>query len=341
MPVDSIEWIAATFAFAALTVSLLSLWYTSLKGPDIVLCEVPRFSQRKTSSDIFDRFIPHELYSEAHLLFLNNGTVSGVLRLEARFEPTTELKPFFERANLSFVVGDKSHQATVPPISLREKESCMVVVQISVEFVNWKRHFDSEPVPKDEIHDALCSADIMNKRRFHDFCAVLKPGMHIGKVNIESRQTVRSGLSGTKMTHKNLVADLSIGVIDEELVHNYGTSATRWDAIDPSAILTELRGIHDDLGRLVLDPVEENLKRLMGLTQLESLKTDLSLAMKRRFEGYHDQAAIIEFVMRSTGLDSKLNGIANSTYAWRTLRTSISKMLCPKIWNRSEKRVRQ
>jgi hypothetical protein len=62
--------------------------YTSLKGPDIVLCEEPKFSLRKTSRDIFDQFISHELFSEAHLLFLNNGTVSGVLRLEAHFEPT-------------------------------------------------------------------------------------------------------------------------------------------------------------------------------------------------------------------------------------------------------------
>jgi hypothetical protein len=316
MPVDSIEWIAATFAFAALTVSLLSLWYTSLKGPDIVLCEAPRFSERKTSSDIFDSFIPYELHSEAHLLFLNNGTVSGVLRLEPHFEPTTELKPFFNKANFSFVVADTIHEATIPPISMREKESCMVVVRVSLEFVNWKKHFANEPLSKDAIRNVLLSADLKNKQQFHDFCAVLKPGMHIGGLNIESTQTVRSGLSGTKMTHKNLVADLSVGIIDEELVRNYRFSATKWDAIDPSAILTELGAIHDDFGRMLLDPAEQNLGKLIGVTEPGTLETDLFRAMKRRLEGHGSRAAITEFVMRSSGLDSRLVKYDANTREW-------------------------
>jgi len=316
MPVDSIEWIAPSLAFLALIVSLLSLWYTSLKGPDIVLCDEPKFSLRKTSRDIFDRFIPHELFSEAHLLFLNNGTVSGVLRLEAHFEPTIELMPFFDSANSSFTVDGTIHEATVPPISMREKESCMVVVRLSIEFVNWKKSFANEPVPKDEIRDVLCEADLKNKQRFHDFCAVLKPGMYIGRVNIESKQTVRSGLSGTKMTHKNLVSDLSIGVIDEELVRNYRFSATQWDTIDPNAILTELRGIHDEFGRMLLGPVEQNLKKLMGLIELNSLETDIFHAMKRKLEGYGNRRAIVEFIIRSSGLDSRLIEYDARTREW-------------------------
>lgn len=97
----------------------------------------------------------------------------------------------------------------------------------------------------DEVYNVLRKADWENKRRFHDFCAVLKLGMRIGKVSIGSNQTVRTGFSGTKMIQRSLINDLSTGVIAEDLISNFRSSATKWDTVDPDAILTELRAIHD------------------------------------------------------------------------------------------------
>jgi len=303
MPADPMEWITAPLAFLALIISVLSLWYTSLKGPDIILCEEPSFVLEEIPREAFDHYIPHTLSSETRLLFVNNGTVSGVLRLNVSFEPTIELKPFFDKANFSFTVGADHHERTMPLISISEKESRMIVIRLSVELVNWKKCFADEPVPKDEIYNVLRKADWKNKQRFHDFCAVLKPGMHIGKVSIGSNRTVRGGLSGTKMIQRSLVSDLSTGVIAEDLMSNFRFSATKWDTIDPDAILTELRAIHDDFDRLLRAPLEQNIKKLMGL-ELGSLHTDLFLAIKRRCMGYDDRAAIVDFVIRSSGLDT-------------------------------------
>jgi hypothetical protein len=315
MPVNPMEWITPALAFLALIISVFSLWYTSLKGPDIVLCEEPKFSLDEIPRENFDRFIPHTLSSEAHLLFLNNGTVSGVLRLHVSFEPTAELKLFFDKANFSFTVDNALHERSMPPISIREKEGCMIVIRLSIQFVNWKKGFANEPVPKGEIGNVLRKADWENKRRFHDFCAVLKPGMHIGKVSIGSNQTVRRRLSGTKMAQRSLVSDQSTGVIAEDLISNFRSSATKWDAIDPDAVLTELRAIHDDFDRLLREPLEQNIKKLMGL-ELSSLHTDLFQAMKRRCMGYDNRAAIVDFITHSSGLDSRLSEYDTKTGGW-------------------------
>jgi len=316
MPADPMEWITAPLAFLALIMSVLSLWYTSLKGPDIVLCEKPSFILEEIPREAFDHYLPHKLSSEARLLLVNNGTVSGVLRLNISFEPTIELKPFFDKATFSFTVGAGHHEGTMPPISISEKESCMIAIRLSVGLVNWKKYFAHDPVTKDEIHNILRKADWENKQRFDDFSAVLKPGMHIGKVNIRSNQTARTGLSGTKMVQRSLAHGLNIGVVTEDLIRNFRVSRTKWDTIDPNAILTELHAIHDHFDRQLREPVEQNVKILMGVRDIGSLQTDLFQAIKNRCIGYDSIAAILDFIMHSSGLDSRLTEYDTKTSEW-------------------------
>jgi hypothetical protein len=317
MPADPLEWITAPLALLALTISVLSLWYSSLKGPDIVLCEKPCFVLGEIPREAFDHFVPHTLFSEARLLLVNNGTVSGVLKLNISFEPTIELKPFFDKATFSFTVGSNQHDRTMPPISISEKESCMIAIRLSVEFVNWKKYFAHDPVTKDEIHSILRKADWENRQRFDDFSAVLKPGMHIGKVNIRSNQTARTGLSGKiKMVQRSLADDLSIGVVTEDLTRNFRLSGTKWDTNDPNAILEELHAIHDHFDRQLREPVEQNVKMPMGLPEMGSLQTDLFQAIKNRCIGYDSIAAIVDFVMHSSGLDSRLTEYDTKTSEW-------------------------
>jgi len=316
MSADPLEWITAPLAFLALIISVLSLWYSSLKGPDIVLCEKPCFVLEEIPREAFDHYIPHTLSSEARLLLVNNGTVSGVLRLNISFQPTIELKPFFDKATFSFTLGVGHHEGTMPPISISEKESCMIAIRLSVEFVNWKKYFAHDPVTKDEIHNILRKADWENKQRFDDFSAVLKLGMHIGKVNIRPNQTARTGLSGKiKMVQRSLAADLSVGVVTEDLIRNFRLSGTKWDTIDPNAILTELHEIHDHFDRLLREPLERN-SRILGGLEMSSLQTDLFQAMKNQCTGYHNRAAIVDFIMHSSGLDSRLTEYDTKTSEW-------------------------
>jgi len=299
-------------AFAAVIVSGLTLWFTSLKGSNIVLLERPLFIQKTIQRETFDRIIP-DIVFETNLIFLNNGTASGVLRMDARFEPMNELAPFFKKDR--FMFGTEFHRytasASMPPISIDEKDSAVIYIELTVEFHDWKRYFVREPVPKEQISEVLCQADSKNKKRFSDFCAILKNGMHIGTVSIKSYQTARK-----KTEERILVGSKHIGVLDEELISNFRSWETRWDTIDPHAILMDVQQVRESLEKELHECLMENFKTLVGLPEIGPLRTDLLDTVRRRFDGYESKKAIAEFVLRSANLDSVLSKYDLRTRDW-------------------------
>jgi hypothetical protein len=302
-------------AFAALIVSALTLWFTAIKGPDIVLCKKPRFTQ-----DIggpIDRIIPDTIIYTTNLFFLNNGTVSGVLGLEADFRPVEKMKPFFKKAHFRFATEPNRYTSysSMQPISIGDKESRVVYVQLTVEFHDWKKHFVQDPVPKERIQEVLCQADSENKQRFSHFCGVLREGMHIGMVNIRSYQTT-GWRFGTKDKERIIVDDEHIGVLDEKLIRDFRSWETRWNSIEPSTILTELRQVRKYFEEELCTRLEQNLKRLMGLIEIGSLETDLLDRVRRKPDGYEARSAIVDFILRSAGLDTRLKKYDLRTREW-------------------------
>jgi hypothetical protein len=310
------EWITPTLAFLAFIVSVLSLWHTSVKGPDIVLCERPEFALKRIPRRDFDYFIPDTLSSEAHLTFLNKGTVSGVLRLDPRFEPAEELNPFFDKASFSFSINNASPGEIMPFISIREKESCVISLGLRIGFHDWKEHFAHEPVPKDEICNVLRQADYQNRRRFDDFRETLKLGMHIGKLSIKSSQTMRKNVFWTKMAERDLVDDQYVGVVDEELIGGFESCAKKWDTLKPDAILTELRQIHECFHNMLLNPIDQNIRKLTQPGDLTALETDILDDLRRRCEDQGNRIAIVDFILRSMHLDSVLREYDSRIRVW-------------------------
>jgi len=310
-----LEWVTAGLALLALIISTLSLWFTSLKGPDIVLCEEPDIAQEGIATDTFSRIVPDTIFCKTHLVFLNNGTVSGVLRLEAHFEPEKELVPFFKRSRFSLSIDGGPPQDVISPVSIGEKESRIISVNLTVELHDWKEYFSHEPVSRDEIHTVLCQAGKQN-RRLSDFCTIMRTGMHWGKLSIRSYQTKRKYLFWTGMRQKDLVHDRYVGVLDEKLVKGFESCLRRWDNINRDAILVELGHIHELVGKLLLDPIDQNVGRLAGVTDLVSLETDLYDTLKSRCEGYGSRMAIVNFILRSIDLDSRLREYASKTREW-------------------------
>lgn len=293
--------------------SAFTLYYTSLKGPDIVLREEPRFIQKPIQREDFDRFIPDSFDFEANLTFLNNGTASGVLRIDPFFESMKELAPFFKKAIFRFGLEPNKYtwSNSMPPVPIHEKGSIVVCVALTVDFHDWKKHFIHEPVPKEKICEILCLADSENKKRFSHFCAVLKSGMHIGMVSIKSYQTTRK-----KTEERILVDSQHVGVLDEELIGNFRSWEKRWDTIDPDAILAELRQVRECFDKELHERIEQNFKKLMGVVEIGALETDLLDAVRRRFGGYETRVAIVDFILRSTQLDSRLREYDLRTREW-------------------------
>jgi len=299
------EWITTIIAFIAFTVAVLSLWFSSLKGPDIDLCEIPNFVMDKIRWESLN-YIPDRIrFSPAQLIFINNGTRSGVIKLEANFEPSDEFKPFLSRAGYIFKIGEKSWSDDMPHISMRERESCIIEVEVRVDFHDWKEYFDSDPVSKDKIYDILCEADLVNFNRLSDFCSLLRPAMSIGKISINSVQTIRKNILWTRIGRKNLVRDLPIGSMDQEFIEGFKSCLAKWDDIKPNCILMKLEELRKDLSNYILTPLGDNLNKL-GQTPRMALRTDFWNDWKRKWEGYTHWKALIDFILKSLGLESKI-----------------------------------
>lgn len=310
------ESITPLLAFLAVILSILSLWFTSLKGPDIVLCNKPEFASERIPRQTFERIIPDDLSCSGDLIFLNKGTVSGVLTVEARFEPANWLKPFFQSSRFSFKINGTPHEKSMPPIPIREKESSVVGISLWVELHNWKKYFEHAPVTEDEMRKVLCDADNENKSRFDGFCAKLEPSMPIVPIGIKSYQTMRKNLFWTRIDYKDLIVDQNVGVIREDLIDGFRSCDERWDTLEPDAILMELREIHRLLEGVMYKPIEENMKKLMGIVGGKTLNTDLFDELRRRYEGYDSRMAMVGFVLRSVNLESRLVGYDSRTREW-------------------------
>ena len=310
------ESITALLAFLALILSILSLWFTSLKGPDIVLCNKPEFTSERIPRQTFARIIPENLFCKGDLIFLNKGTVSSVLTLDARFEPANWLKPFFQSSRFSFKINGTPHEKSMPPMSIRERESSVICISLCVELHNWKKYFEHAPVSADEMRKVLCDADSENKSRFHNFCATLEPSMPIGTIGIKSYQTMRRNLFWTSIDYKDLIVDQNVGVITKELFDGFRSCDERWDTLEPDAILMELREIHRLLQDVVYKPIEDNLRKLMGIVEGRTLNTDLFDELRRKCEGYDSRMAIVDFVLRSANLESRLVEYDSRTHEW-------------------------
>lgn len=310
------ESVTALLAFIAVILAILSLWFTSLKGPDIVLCNKPEFTLQKIPRQTFERIIPDELFCSGDMFFLNKGTVSGVLTLEARFEPANWLKPFFQSSRFSFKINGTQHEKSMPPISIREKESSVICISLYVELHDWKKYFEHAPVSEDEMRKILCDADNENKSRVHGFCAKLEPSMPIGTIGVKSYQTMRRNLFWTSIDYKDLIVDQNVGVISKDLIDGFRSCDERWDTLEPDAILMILREIHRLLEDVMYKSIEENMKKLMGIVEGRTLNTDLFDELTRKCEGYDSRMAMVDFVLRSANLESRLVEYDSRTREW-------------------------
>ena len=298
------EWLAAISGFAAFIVAIFALWHSTLKSPDIKICEEPKF-ELKRSKDESNHYIPHRFWFEpVRLVYLNHGPRAGAFMPRIEFSCSKEFKRFFRSFYCPLKVDDKPlEKMTYVPIRDRE---CLIVgvVDSYVEFCDWKKDFDSKPVNEDEIAGVLCQADQHNKQQFSNFCSILKPGMRLGRIDIWSRQTTLGWKLQMVMKEKNHFPNLDGGVIDEESVDNFQSYLKRWDNINPNCILGEIRDIKKNIEKELESPLHANFSSLINPEELTPLQEGILNSWKSRCEGHEPKKKIAEFLIRSMKLDS-------------------------------------
>lgn len=299
------DWITAIVASLAFAIAAMTLWFGSLKGPDIDICEKPTFALQKIPEEQLDYTIPHELnFAPAQLIFLNNGTRSGVLKLSISFEPADWIKSYFDRVRCEFKVREKCY-SEMPYTSTEFGESLIVEVRITVLLHDWKRYFKCDPVGKAELPGILCSADESNHERLESFCQTLRSDKAIGSITIISEQSSRTSPFTIRMVKKEIIENTAVGIMDEDFINVFQRGLQQWDRIEPYFILSMLQRIEQYLPT-IKSCLNDDLARLEQADELKTLGDNLWLNVRSHYTGLETEERILSFILKSLGLEARI-----------------------------------
>lgn len=232
--------LSAIFSAIAAAISALTLWFTRLKGPDIVLVNTLN-KKIKVIEMFFKRFaesIPNWFeIKPIELVFANNGSRSGVIMaVEPVFKPSPEFEPFLVdfRHRLTWELEISPAPRYGTPVSIREGDNRVIKLGCTVTMVDWKYDW-TDP----EIHGLHYDADIkrfvenaleINRQKLASFLDFLHSGKPFGSLTLYLTCTGRKRSFGMALKRKELVTS-PIEVVNsfEDSIKGYEDCLENWD----------------------------------------------------------------------------------------------------------------
>jgi len=282
--------------FIAFGLALASLWYTQWKGPDIDFLQEPGYFFDSTLKVDPDNIPSAMRFKSERLVFVNSGTRAGALILKASFEPSQELKQFWDGFYHYFKMGDLPVEF---PIAVRERETCILTFDYGITLPRWKHRFDCKPVDKEHLGDALRQVDEQNEKHFAAFCRTLELGTFLGRFSLTASYTTRK-----KWIPRNLIENFATGQVDRRVIDQFRNGLEKWDDIQPNYVLDEARSV----GRTVSE-MRKFLEQMVldrSLDQIDFVRPGEWGALIRSIDGYETRGAILEYVLDCVGLKAGL-----------------------------------
>ena len=253
---------SAIISILALVVSVLSaifsviaLWLTELRGPNIVLLAKPKklkltdgsFQEASNQNSTRQWFSVENFY----LLFANHGGRSGTIKnLEMIFSPSESFLPFFR--NYSLQIEKK--------LTIKEGENRDIEGSFSIQTKNWKKTALAEVLdPELEINEILDKAIQRSKENFQRFCDFFEEPQEIGKLVCNINYT--KGRFKTRIKKEELFT-ISLSNQYNKTLYPLTKCLLKWDYLSPKKAEL-LREIMDNLKDLQRE-VKRNIERLGG-----------------------------------------------------------------------------
>jgi len=244
--------LSALFSAIAAAVSALTLWFTRLKGPDIVL--VNTLNEKIKVIDMrLERFaedIPTSFWIKPiELVLANNGSRSGVITaLEAIFKPSPEFEPFFVDFSLhiewKLETSPSTHYGT--PVSIREGDNRVMKLNCTASTVDWKYHwkdFEIRDLPDGaNIKRVVENALEINRQKFASFLDFLRSGKPFGSLTLYLTFTSRKKWFWIALKRKQLTGPIEVVNSFEDTIRGYETCLDDWDN-RPSRLENEINMI--------------------------------------------------------------------------------------------------
>jgi hypothetical protein len=249
--------LSALFSAVAAAVSALTLWFTRLKGPDIVLVNTLN-AKNKVIDMRWERFLEYPTWfgiEPIELVFANNGSRSGVITaIEAVFKPSPEFESVFVDFRLE--IGWELETSLAPhlgtPISIREGDNRVITLKCTVDTIDWKYHWTdpeiSGPLDDINIRTFVENALEINRQKLAKFLDFLHSGKPFGSLTLYLTCTSRKKWFWMGLKTKELAGPLEVvNSFEENVIKGYESCLENWDD-RPSGLeraLNEIPGIPD------------------------------------------------------------------------------------------------
>jgi len=270
---DSFLVLSVIFSAIAATVSALTLWFTSLKGPDIDLVSMP--NTKTYTEDIrlerFMEYIPFWFELEPiELVFANSGSRAGVITgLKLDFKPSSGFEPFFRelitQLKRELPKVEQTDYAASLPVSIREGDNCILKAGGTIYTVKWKDP-EFENIPEGSnirvlVEDALKA----NRRKLEQFLNFLYSGKPIGSFTLDVTYTYRSWF-GIKLKTKQLLGSIEVVNSFKDALKGWENCLREWDdrrsrREDFSKEILEVPKMFSDILKTILDQLIKFVER--------------------------------------------------------------------------------
>ncbi|MHA1280766.1 MAG: hypothetical protein ACTSQ8_26765 [Candidatus Helarchaeota archaeon] len=239
------------FTALALVISLVTLWFSHLKGPDIELCNIPSVMELQDWS-VHDRNvhlssneIPYYLsLKPVKLVFVNNGSRAGVIiDIEGKFKPSMSFKQFYQSQ-----YGSAEYNNQVLPVSIKEGDTCVIEFSFGLRVFNWKRDFRYKEI-KDvsNLREAFRKSIELDRTRFEKFVNFLRSEEPLGNLYIYMTYSGRKWLKTRIITRE--IANVEVKNNLKIALEGYEKLLENWDNL--SAVNELLRKVPDIPDKLI------------------------------------------------------------------------------------------
>jgi hypothetical protein len=221
------------FTTLALVISLITLWFTHLKGPDIELCRQPEIVIKDWTEDqlqhlLLENYMPNYLDIESiQLVFVNNGSRAGAITdVRINFEPSKEFKEIYRENYIS--LENTPNFKNILPVSIPEGGNHVIKLTGSIRTIFWDYEFEYEKV-KDlsNFRRAFSQSVELNRKYLEQFIKLLKSNSSLGVLSVDITYLARRWLK-TKINTRTIV-ELEIKCNNKKTIEGFSRLAENWN----------------------------------------------------------------------------------------------------------------
>jgi len=237
--------ISLIISILAIAISIVTLWLSELRGPNISLLSIPEF---EVTDEHFDKnryrqWTPmwFELKPVAFVFANYGGKAGTIVDLEFDFSPSDSFKGFFDRLHWTF-------QPSSPPLTLEKGGNQHVKVSLEITTIDWKKIVLAEVLDPSLKADNIAEKALEeSKERFKSFCDFLAKSIELGKISCSI--TLTKGRFRTKVAKTRLFRDTTVANHYKEAVSHLRGFLPEWETLSSTKaeLLNEIKRDLDGL----------------------------------------------------------------------------------------------